>query len=69
MEMTPEQLGKVIVPPQEFSAIRAEMADLYKRSAGKLTQFEPTQENIRRYYLTYRMGSITAPMIPAGKAK
>ena len=38
--------------------------DLYKRSNGVLKQFEPTEENLKRYYLQYRKGSITAPMIP-----
>jgi hypothetical protein len=64
-ELSPDELSRVIVPPQEASRSYSEMADLYKRSAGKLTQYEPTPENMRRYYLTHRKGSMTAPMIPA----
>jgi hypothetical protein len=65
-ELTPEELGRVIVPPQEVQKSYEEMSDLYKRSAGRLKQYEPTPENMRRYYLQYRKGSMTANKIPAG---
>lgn len=63
-ELTPQEVSNVIVPPQEIGLIRREMKDLFTRSGGRLTQFEDTPENVVRYYLQYRKGSITAPMIP-----
>lgn len=63
VELTPEQISKVIVPPQEWSIIRDQMAELYKRSGGA-KQYEPTPDNLKRFYLQYRVGSGTARMIP-----
>jgi hypothetical protein len=64
-ELTADELMRVVIPPQEASRSYSEMADLYKRSNGKMTQYGATEENMRRYYLTHRKGSMTAPMIPA----
>jgi len=78
-ELTADQLSKVIIPPdhlrdvvidgQPRKDIRSEMADLYRRSGGTLTQYEPTEENLRRFYLQYRVGSATAGMIPNKRGK
>jgi hypothetical protein len=63
VELTPEQISKIIVPPQEWGIIRDQMAELYKRSGGA-KQYEPTPDNLKRFYLQYRVGSGTARMIP-----
>ena len=78
-ELTSDQLRNVIIPPdhlrdvvidgQPRQDIRSEMADLYRRSGGTLTQYEPTEENLRRFYLQYRVGSATAGMIPNKRGK
>lgn len=60
IQLTPKEVQKVIVPQAERSQILAAMQGRYQ-ATGR-TEFEPTEDNIRRWYL--RGQSRAADMIP-----
>lgn len=75
VELTPDDLKRVQIPASEYetvtlpdgkkrAGIQDEMAELYKLSGGKDKRYEPTPENLARFYLNYRSGSATAKFIP-----
>lgn len=81
IELTQSDLAKVAIPANEKTeqkmpngtvrkSIQDEMSELYKLSGGKASEFEPTQENMARFYLQYRKGAATTKYIPrAANAK
>lgn len=59
IQLTPKEVGRVIVPKEEREKIVEALRTMYKRNP--LPQYEPTKENVRRLYL--RSKSPVADMI------
>jgi hypothetical protein len=61
--LTPKQVQDVVIPPAARRELAADMATMFRRT--KAPQYEPTEENLRRFYLLSR--SPAGAMIPAGR--
>lgn len=62
IQLTKEQIDKVVVPPADAQRLQTKMNQMYKRTGA--AEYEPTPQNLRRFYLMDRSKAAAKVVLP-----